>query len=622
MEIPAPPSPDYVPGPEHPPSPDYVPGPKEPEQASLSPNYVPEPEYPEYLVPSDDEVPIEDQSLPADTSPTALSPGYVAESDPSEEDPKEDLKEDPKEDPIEYPADEGDDDDDDDDDYDYEDNDEEDKEEEEYLALADSTILPAINHVPLAKDTKAFETDESTPTPIIPSPPLPLPSPPTHTRPTYADAPLGYRATMIRSRVASPSTHHLSPLLLPSSTHRDDIPEANMPLQKRACFAAPTSRFEVEESLAATAARQPGLDVVTIDATPGRPMSKEVGYILLMFGMTWAVHAELLAYRAEVRALHEQINVLQRQIQQGHDRTREPKSTRDPEPQDRPADASRDIDALAEYEAHRSSGDGDDSHESRSGRRTERDAHECTYSDFLKRQPLNFKGTEGVVGLTQWFEKMEYNSHVKTVGHDAAYKMPWKTLKKMMTDKMFPEESDEVEKYVGGLPDMIQASVMASKPKTMQDTIEFATELMDQKIRTFGLTTGHEEKKVYGDINLCALNATTITMDSVLPSAPTARGLAIWSGTGHYKRDCPKFTNKNQGNQGGNGNAMARAYAVGTAWTKPNANIVTVFLKDLPSIPPIRQVEFQIVLIPGAAPIAHVLYRWAPYEMKELSDQL
>ncbi|GJW31976.1 kinase-like domain-containing protein [Tanacetum coccineum] len=45
--------------------------------------------------------------------------------------------------------------------------------------------------------------------------------------------------------------------------------------------------------------------------------------------------------------------------------------------------------------------------------------------------------------------------------------------------RMFLEEFDEVEKYVGGLPKMIQGSVMASKPKTMQDAIEFATELMD-----------------------------------------------------------------------------------------------------------------------------------------------
>ncbi|GJT25680.1 hypothetical protein Tco_0895617 [Tanacetum coccineum] len=57
------------------------------------------------------------------------------------------------------------------------------------------------------------------------------------------------------------------------------------------------------------------------------------------------------------------------------------------------------VDALAEYEAHRSSGNGDDSHDSRSDRRTEHATRECTYSDFLKCQPLNFKGTEGVVGL-------------------------------------------------------------------------------------------------------------------------------------------------------------------------------------------------------------------------------
>ncbi|GKD47095.1 hypothetical protein Tco_1271740, partial [Tanacetum coccineum] len=70
------------------------------------------------------------------------------------------------------------------------------------------------------------------------------------------------------------------------------------------------------------------------------------------------------------------------------------------------------VDALAEYEAHISSGNGDDSHESGSGRRTERAARECTYSDFLKCQPLNFKGTKRVVGLTQWFEKMESVFHI------------------------------------------------------------------------------------------------------------------------------------------------------------------------------------------------------------------
>nr|GFA50344.1 hypothetical protein [Tanacetum cinerariifolium] len=124
-------------------------------------------------------------------------------------------------------------------------------------------------------------------------------------------------------------------------------------------------------------------------------------------------------------------------------------------------------DVLAEYEATRGSSNGDDSHNSRTRRRRQvPTARECTYSDFLKCQLLNFKGIEGVVGLTQWFEKMEsvfhiknctvacqikfatytllgnaltwWNSHVRTVSHEGAYGMTWKTLKKMMTDKYWP----------------------------------------------------------------------------------------------------------------------------------------------------------------------------------------
>ncbi|GJV97948.1 hypothetical protein Tco_1549525 [Tanacetum coccineum] len=102
--------------------------------------------------------------------------------------------------------------------------------------------------------------------------------------------------------------------------------------------------------------------------------------------------------------------------------------------------------ALAARDATRN---GDDSHTSGTGaRRPAQVARECTYPDFLKCQPLNFKGTGGVVGLTQWFEKMEsvyiisncivacqfkfatctlqgnaltwWNSHVKTTTPEAA----------------------------------------------------------------------------------------------------------------------------------------------------------------------------------------------------------
>ncbi|GJT62882.1 putative reverse transcriptase domain-containing protein [Tanacetum coccineum] len=61
--------------------------------------------------------------------------------------------------------------------------------------------------------------------------------------------------------------------------------------------------------------------------------------------------------------------------------------------------------ALAARDATRN---GTDSHSSGTGvRGSERVARECTYQDFMKCKPLYFKGTEGVVELTQWFERME-----------------------------------------------------------------------------------------------------------------------------------------------------------------------------------------------------------------------
>nr|GFB25603.1 hypothetical protein [Tanacetum cinerariifolium] len=89
---------------------------------------------------------MEDQPLPTNASPTALSPGYVVDSDP-----KKDEK-DPKEDPAYYHADRGNNDDDessnDDDDYDDVVKDEEYKEEEEHLAPADPSDVSTNNLIP------------------------------------------------------------------------------------------------------------------------------------------------------------------------------------------------------------------------------------------------------------------------------------------------------------------------------------------------------------------------------------------------------------------------------------------------------------------------------------------
>ncbi|GKF25818.1 hypothetical protein Tco_0081712, partial [Tanacetum coccineum] len=145
-----------------PPSPDYIPHPEDPQ--AHDPDYVPEPIYPEYIPLEDEHVfPAEEQLLPPIDSPTALSPGYVADFDP-EEDPEEDSEEEH----ADYHADRGDDDDDDDDD-DTDDEYEEPFEEEEHLALANPSDVPAVDPVPSVEDTEALEADEPVPTP--PSPP-------------------------------------------------------------------------------------------------------------------------------------------------------------------------------------------------------------------------------------------------------------------------------------------------------------------------------------------------------------------------------------------------------------------------------------------------------------------
>ncbi|GJR02258.1 putative reverse transcriptase domain-containing protein [Tanacetum coccineum] len=72
-------------------------------------------------------------------------------------------------------------------------------------------------------------------------------------------------------------------------------------------------------------------------------------------------------------------------------------------------------------------------------------ARECTYQDFLKCQPLNFNETEGVVGLTLWFEKMETcNSYKRTIRIEAAYATSWAELMKLMKEVYCPR--NEVQK--------------------------------------------------------------------------------------------------------------------------------------------------------------------------------
>ncbi|GKC49283.1 hypothetical protein Tco_1072028, partial [Tanacetum coccineum] len=157
-------------------------------------------------------------------------------------------------------------------------------------------------------------------------------------------------------------------------------------------------------------------------------------------------------------------------------------------------------------DGNRNGGNGNPNENNRGARPV---ARACRYQDFMKSQPLNFKGTEGVVGLIRWFEKIEIvfhisncpekyqvkyatctvlnnaltwrNSHKRTIRVDAAFAMSWRELMKLMVEvfqeltmmctKMVLEEEDRVEKLIGGIPDNIQGNVIAAEPTRLQDAV-------------------------------------------------------------------------------------------------------------------------------------------------------
>nr|GEW43571.1 reverse transcriptase domain-containing protein [Tanacetum cinerariifolium] len=258
-------------------------------------------------------------------------------------------------------------------------------------------------------------------------------------------------------------------------------------------------------------------------------------------------------------------------------------------------------------------------------------ARECTYQDFMKCQLLNFKGTKGVFGLIRWYEKMETVFHISkcperyqnlTVKNNdlATYTQRFQELT-MMCTKMVHEEEDQVESFIEGLPDNIQGSVMATEPTRLQDAVHKANNMMDKKLKGYAARSAKNKRRL--DAN---------QRDD----------------HGHYCKDCPKIKNQNHGKKARIPKARGKSYVLVGGDANPGSNTVTVTVKenkdkskekrledvptvrdfpkvfpeDLPGLPPIRQVEFQIDLVPGAAPVARAPHRLAPSEMQELSSQL
>ncbi|GKC45964.1 hypothetical protein Tco_1063686 [Tanacetum coccineum] len=343
----APPSPNYIPGPEDPQTPPVPQDEDEREPMFVQahdPDYVSEPIYPEYIPLEDEhEFLAEEQPLPPVDSPTAESPGYVTESDP-EEDPEEYEDDETEDGPVDYPMDGGDDGDDDDgdssrDDAHDEDEDDEDEEEEEeeHLAPADSAIVvpvdepTSISLPPEAEVERLLAMTTPSPSPPISlsppsagerlvrsmappahSSPLPMPSPllpssgcPTQIQ-TFRIASTQAIIDAVTAALPSPPLTPLPPSLYipPPVDRRDDIPESEQPPRKRLYLSNLGSRYEVGESSTARPTRGRGIDygfVSTVDAEERRQGIRDVGYGIMD---TWVDPAEAVPEIAHVTDLY------------------------------------------------------------------------------------------------------------------------------------------------------------------------------------------------------------------------------------------------------------------------------------------------------------------------------
>nr|GFC47019.1 hypothetical protein [Tanacetum cinerariifolium] len=234
---------------------------------------------------------------------------------------------------------------------------------------------------------------------------------------------------------------------------------------------------------------------------------------------------------------------------------------------------------------------------------------------------LNFKGNEGIVGLTRWIEKMDFvfnisgcaienqvkfatctlldaaltwlNGQIRTLGPEA-YAMTWEVLKKKMTYtyclqvelkkleielwnlKFVANENKKIDKYISGLPENIYGNVKSSKPRTLGKTIELTKNLMEQKLRTYAERADNKGKTNDTSRNNHGHKQQPFKKQNVAK--------VYNMGTGERKpyegslpKDCPKLKNKN----GGNRNAQGWVYAVenaeknGNAPVNPDSNVFT-----------------------------------------------
>ncbi|GKA64274.1 hypothetical protein Tco_0763880 [Tanacetum coccineum] len=146
--------------------------------------------------------------------------------------------------------------------------------------------------------------------------------------------------------------------------------------------------------------------------------------------------------------------------------------------------------------------------------------HRCSYKTFMNGKPHSLKGTEGVVGLKLWFEKIEKVFEICKCAEDYKVKFAmmeqelWTlTLKGddieaycnrfhelvLMCPELVSTKSKKIEKYIRGFPERIKGNITSSKPVTLHEVINMARELVEQSVQGRAARIGKSNKRKWED---------------------------------------------------------------------------------------------------------------------------